>query len=279
MLGLPQIAPLPQSRPMDSGMAAPVPAAGGGLGGALGGLGQRIGGALNTPAGGNLLSALGYSLMSSPRNAPLQNFGQFHTNLTANTLQQQRYDREEQELARKRQLEDQERQALVTAAKSLGLSEVEAAQLAVNPTALKLRLEQIADDRARSDRAEWVSGLPSLYGEGLTDTTRADPGAAPTDIQSPAGGLATSGVENLMRQRAQYVQRLASAPDEASRKMLEGYIGQIDKMIDMQGSTDTQKNLEYRAREAGLVPGTPEWKDFMARGGSLPAQPVFTNAL
>jgi len=34
--------------------------------------------------------------------------------------------------------------------------------------------------------------------------------------------------------------------------------------------TDTQRNLEWRAREAGLTPGTPEYADFMRKGGSGP---------
>ncbi|MBI1620368.1 hypothetical protein [Aquamicrobium zhengzhouense] len=124
-------------------MAAPVPAAGGGLGGALGGLGQRIGGALNTPAGGNLLSALGYSLMSSPRNAPLQNFGQFHTNLTANTLQQQRYDQQQQEAERQRQEEAASKNQTAAWLKSnFGLSDDEALAAAQNPTILQHYLKQ-----------------------------------------------------------------------------------------------------------------------------------------
>lgn len=32
-------------------------------------------------------------------------------------------------------------------------------------------------------------------------------------------------------------------------------------------TTDTQRNLEFRAREAGLVPNTPEYQKFMASGG------------
>ena len=34
------------------------------------------------------------------------------------------------------------------------------------------------------------------------------------------------------------------------------------------GVTDTQRNLEWRAREAGLAPGTPEYMEFMRSGGS-----------
>lgn len=45
-------------------------------------------------------------------------------------------------------------------------------------------------------------------------------------------------------------------------------------------TTDTQRNLEWRAQQAGLMPGTPEYQRFMEKGGSgpqvevnLPGQP------
>lgn len=43
--------------------------------------------------------------------------------------------------------------------------------------------------------------------------------------------------------------------------------------------TDTQRNLEWRAQQAGLQPGTPEYADFMARGGQLPQQTTVNNVI
>lgn len=38
--------------------------------------------------------------------------------------------------------------------------------------------------------------------------------------------------------------------------------------IGANGMTDTQRNLAWRAQQAGLVPGSPEWQEFMLTGGS-----------
>lgn len=171
MIGLPQMAPIPTARPMDMGMApvvppmpvAPVGAApaqtGGGFGGVLGGLGRGIGNFIGSPTGGDFLTALGMSLMSSPRDAPLQNFGQYQLGLTDRRMEQQRYQQQQEEVARKRREEETARNQTATWLKSkFGLSDDEALAAAQNPTILQHYLKQA---QGGSDTR---FGLTPIYG-------------------------------------------------------------------------------------------------------------------
>lgn len=295
MVGLPSYAPIPSPRPQAEGGAF----------GSLGGLGSGLAGFVNSPQGGDVLSAIGMSLLSSPRNAPMQALPQLLGGLQQQRFQQQKYDEALKEQERKQLEAQQEREALVVAAKSAGLSEEEARSLAINPTALKMRLDQVQTERANNERNQFMQGLPSLYGEPAQPVQQpandasqdswgalaqeygwAVPGGEPdtfqiaqTQPQAQPVQPASRNAENLMRMREQEIHRLYAAPDERTRKVIEGRIGQIDKRLELEGQTDTQKNLEYRAEQAGFVRGSPEWRDFMARGGNMPAQTNITNVV
>lgn len=281
MVGLPSYAPTPSPRPQAEGGAF----------GSLGGLGSGLAGFVNSPQGGDVLSAIGMSLLSSPRNAPMQALPQLLGGLQQQRFQQQKYDEALKEQERKQLEAQQEREALVVAAKSAGLSEEEARSLAINPTALKMRLDQVQTERANNERNQFMQGLPSLYGEptqqpaaGISDDSWgalaqeygwAVPGGEPdtfpmaqTQREGQPVQPASRNAENLMRMREQEIHRLYAAPDERTRKVIEGRIGQIDKRLELEGQTDSQKNLDYRAREAGLVRGTPEYQNFMLTGGA-----------
>lgn len=129
------------------------------MAGGLGGLG----GYLNSPSGGNMLQALGYSLMSSPRNAPLQNFGRFHAGLQEIQMQQDA-------LAEKRADTLASREAMAAALVSAGVSPEEAATLSINPQAAELRLSQIQREREQAEYEGFLSRMPG-YGGAAADTS------------------------------------------------------------------------------------------------------------
>lgn len=341
-----------------AGMQSPTsyfpPAPTGGLGG--------LGGFINSRQGGDVLQALGMSLMGSPRNAPLQDFGK---NLMA---LQDRTRGSEKEAAAQAQAAEQ-RQALISAAVAYGVPQAEAQSLSANPAALKIRMEQIAAEKAATQRNEYISRLgtpgsfemPAAPGgqaaapQGGTDSwgalgaqygwqaptqgeatgdfieprqaategrqsrpdlpatarqgeirqgpdgqsyqyiqTSGDVGgngswgwrrvnlgasgqsgepqqvaqAAPAPQQStpqaaPQFSTQNPNVDNFMRQRRFYVQQMAAAPDEASRKVLENYIGQIDTMLKQYEPTAGQRDYQFdqQQRQQMGLPAQPfsEW--------------------
>jgi len=126
-----------------------------------GGLGG-LGGYVSSPGFGNILQAVGMSMMSSPRSNPLQNMGKFYTG-----LQDQQYKEDEQ---------DQQRGAIAAVLKSAGFSDDEAMQLSFNPQAAKLAIEQRQAQQQREADASFMSGMPSFGGiGGAPDATQ--PGA------------------------------------------------------------------------------------------------------
>ena len=107
----------------------------GGLGG-LGGLG-----------GNPMLQAIGISLMSSPRNNPLQGFGDAYSGL-------QRMQMLRQERADTLANTAQERAAMEQALVAAGLSPEQAKVMAVNPQAAKLRLDMMERQRDMEMQAQ-----------------------------------------------------------------------------------------------------------------------------
>jgi hypothetical protein len=189
----PQTAPIPTPRP-------------GGLGN-LGGIAQpQQPSFLQSDNFGNVLQALGISLMGSPRNAPLSGFGQALQGFQQASAQ--RRDTAEQRAAFE--------QALIQS----GMSPEEARRMSANPQAAKFALEQQQDKQERSASYQFFQQN------------------APEFAQLVDAGLPVKDVW------AMYVKSRG-----------EG---------DM---TDTQKNLQWRAQQAGLQPGTPEYAQFMATGG------------
>lgn len=123
------------------------------MAGGLGGLG----GFINSPAGGNMLQALGFSLMSSPRNAPLANFGELYTGLQDRQMRQDALDQERSDTLASRE-------AMAQALIASGVPEQEAQTLAINPAAAKLRLDQMSAQQESAARQQWLSGLPDFLG-------------------------------------------------------------------------------------------------------------------
>ena len=116
-----------------------------------GGLGD-LGGYLNSPGFGNLLQAAGMSLMSSPRNAPLQNFGKLYVG-----LQDQQMQMDER---------DQQRGAIAAALKSWGFSDDEAMQLSANPDAAKIAIEQRQAREQKAADDSFYARRPAFGGFG-----------------------------------------------------------------------------------------------------------------
>lgn len=266
-----------------------------------GGLGG-LGGFLNSPQGGNVMQALGMSLMGSPRNAPLQNFGQHLGQLQQMTLATEKDARAQAQAG-------QERQALKSVLVASGIDEGEAEMLSANPAAAKLRLDQIATERATQRDLDFLSsvnfggsgdyGIPAdapRIAEPSDDSWTAlgqqygwaQPGARPDtqiaqaapqeDQARPRRDFVTPEMRDLLERERRYSQALLSAPSEGARKAVESQLDYTRKQIDRLKPTDTQKNLEWRAREAGLEPGTKEFRDFMLSGGSGP-QTTITNVV
>lgn len=177
------------------------PAAPGSNGG-LGGLG-----------GNPMLQAIGMSLLSSPRNAPLSGFGDAY-------MQMQGLREKRSALQRQTEQEAQQRAAFEQALISAGMDPARAKALSVNPTAAKFAMEQQESSKTKNTTRDW------LLGQGMSE---ADADAA------------------------------VSNPE---------ILSQVMKGMSGSEMTDTQKNLMWRAQQAGLQPGTPEYTNFMASGGS-----------
>jgi len=116
-----------------------------------GGLGG-LGGFINSGSGGDLLQAIGASLMGSPSNAPLAGFGDA---MQANQQLRMRRELLEQEQAEKRD----SRQALAAALQARGFTREEAAAYALNPAAATIAVDQKAEQTqvARANKtADWL---------------------------------------------------------------------------------------------------------------------------
>ncbi|MGP2491068.1 hypothetical protein ACTDI4_05505 [Mesorhizobium sp. PUT5] len=130
-----------------------------------GGLGG-LGGYLSSPGFGNLLQAAGMSLMSSPRNNPLQDFGKFYGGLQTQQMKQDEID--------------QQRASLASVLKAAGFSDDEAMQLSANPTAAKIAIEQrqAQEQKAADDR--FFSSMPKFGSLGDLGGAADGPSAAST---------------------------------------------------------------------------------------------------
>ncbi|MGB3834076.1 MAG: hypothetical protein WA975_19685 [Mesorhizobium sp.] len=115
-----------------------------------------------------MLQALGMSLMSSPRNAPLANFGKLYTG-----LQDQQMKLDER---------DQSRASLAAVLKAAGFNDEQAAILSADPNAVRAALEQkkLQDEKAADD--SFYARRPVFGGFGGL-------GGQPDATQPAAGGL------------------------------------------------------------------------------------------
>lgn len=127
----PQMAPIPTPNPMGMG----------GLGGLGGTPAQKQPGFFQSDSFGNILTALGVSLMGSPRNNPLLGFG-------PTLLAGQKGIREDRQA-------QEERAAFEQALVQSGMSPEEARRMSANPQAAKFALEQQQDKKERSASYEF----------------------------------------------------------------------------------------------------------------------------
>lgn len=139
--------------------------------GGLGGLGDIM----NSRGTGNMLQALGMSLMSSPRNAPLANFGQFYGGL--------------QDRQMKLDERDQQRGAIAAALKAWGVPDDEAMVLSANPSAAELRINQLKAEKEKAADNQFNTMLLGVLG-GNADTSEATAGGllsfpGVSDAQAP----------------------------------------------------------------------------------------------
>ncbi len=140
--------------------------------GSLGGLGRGVANFANSSSGSDIIRAVGLSLMSSPRNAPLMNMPDILGGLQTQRLQQHQYDEAANEKERARQKEKAELDALISYGTSLGIPENEMRTLAPNVTVGKLRLEQAVSERnaARTSEANNNAFRIINGGDGYTAT-------------------------------------------------------------------------------------------------------------
>ena len=183
--------------------------------------GQPATGGLGGLGGNPMLQAIGISLMSSPRNNPLQGFGDAYSGL-------QRMQMLRQERADTLANTAQERAAMEQALISAGMSPEQARVMAANPRAAQFTLEQQQQRREREE-AQAQRGQTTEY------LRQYDPEIA--EIVEAGGMSPSDGLREAWKRRQGGEQ------------------------------TDTQKNLMWRAQQAGLQPGTPEYAQFMASGG------------
>jgi hypothetical protein len=132
------------------------PAPRGGLGG-LGGF---------APSTNDALRATFMSMMSSPSNNWLQNMPQIYAGLR----DERRFTEKDQ---RAQAAAGQEREALKAALVAGGISPGEAEMLSANPAAARLRLEQVASERAAQQEQSFIQGVFS-GGDNLSDAPRVD---------------------------------------------------------------------------------------------------------
>ncbi len=135
-------------------------------------------------------------------------------------------------------------------------------------------------------RTSFAQGLvPSFQGDQETLPQNARPAAGlPASGSAPPAaspGMSLADMAQIAAnpwlpkgQRAvveQYIKQQMEAQDPARALQMQKMQLEVDALRSPQAKpTDTQRNLEWRAREAGLTPGTPEYSAFMRSGGSGP---------
>ena len=168
----------------------------GGLGG-LGGLG-----------GNPMLQAIGISLMSSPRNNPLQGFGDAYSGL-------QRMQMLRQERADTLANTAQERAAMEQALVAAGLSPEQAKVMAVNPQAAKLRLDMMERQRDMEMQAQQRGQTYDFFAQNAPDyAAMIDAGLPVQTAWSEYVKSRQGGAPSDYAQRAQAAAQFGLTPDD-----------------------------------------------------------------
>lgn len=263
----------------------------GGLGG-LGGAPQQQGGGfrgwLQRPGVNNMLQAIGSSLMTSPRNNPLQNFAEFYDRYD------QRYQKQQEGL--------RDRNAIKRVLMQYGASEQEAEQLSYNSNAAELWLKQrtnqqsLAADKAFNDSLAGIgqggTETPGSPFAGSVDTPSAltdkrplssiatDPSAErrqvaqADDVTLPGAGSGT--LDQLYSRRDAYVNLARNTKNAEQLSKLKVFIDNIDAKIEREEErikpTESLRELAAinQQRDAQGLPRyrLDEWQQLKAKSGA-----------
>lgn len=121
----------------------------------------------------------------------------------------------------------------------------------------------------------WFTGRPQASGAGATDALGTTGAGYVDKFNTALGGTppAQSGLD------VRLLMEVVRNPfiDEGSRSVASLILGQELKRNAPPAPTDTMRNLDWRARQAGLQPGTPAYREFMATGGSKDGVNVTVN--
>jgi len=227
-------------------------------------------GFLQSPGFGNILQAMGASLMSSPRNAPLSNFGQFLPQFQRQSMMERQ---ERQQLAQS----EQERAALEQALIASGIDPAQARALSANPQAAKLQLD-VAENRRQREQASaiqnsTVNWLMQRHGlsdeeamlvaqnkEAMNNYLKPAEAAKPTDDmreleainqQRLAAGLAPYRLDEWItaskKSGATTVNVGGEMPDGNLRKKLDEKTGELWSTYQEQGATSAAASQDMAA--------------------------------
>ena len=146
----------------------------GGLGG-LGGMGgepEQKPSFLRSDGFGNVLQALGTSLLSSPRNAPLSGFGSALQGFSQNRLEQRK--------------EAEQRAAFEQALIASGMDPAQAKMMAASPQAAKFAMDQQETSKTKNTTREWLLGQG--FSEIDADAAVANPAILSNIMKKMQGG-------------------------------------------------------------------------------------------
>jgi hypothetical protein len=265
----------------------------GGLGG-LGGAQQQGGGGfrgwLQQPGASNMLQAIGSSLMTSPRNNPMQNFAEFYDRYD------QRYQKQQEGL--------RDRNAIKRVLMQYGASEQEAEQLSYNSNAAELWLKQRTNQKSLEADKAFNDSLAGI-GQGGTETPGSpfagsvvppvpsaltdkrplssiatDPSAErrqvaqADDVTLPGAGSAT--LDQLYSRRDAYVNLARNTKNAEQLSKLKVFIDNIDSKIEREEErikpTESLRELAAinQQRDAQGLPRyrLDEWQQLKARSGA-----------
>jgi len=277
----PELLPLPQQQQPQQ-----VPMGFGGMGGGVPMAAPQNG---PTPGGwGDITKALGFSLMSSPSNVPLQNFGQFYGQMQGQT----------QEKADKLKAEHQRNQTVeYLRRKYPDIADLVDAGLPVKE-GLVLAIERDQSMKEQEADANWMNQIGGVLGGGGAAGQEA---AAPAqsaswpNLPAPGGGSDQRGVLEEMAGAEEDVQpapsdvpitnpeyqallarreQLARMParTERQQKILDRQIAQVDQQLDALEPTTSQRDYVFamQQRKAQGLPIIPidEWDLAQRRAGA-----------
>lgn len=228
---------------------------------------------------GDVLQAIGMSLMGSPSNAPLSGFGQAYGGI------EDRRERKQESAA--------DREAMMGALTMAGMSPEQAAQFAGNPKAASVAMGFL-DQQRQARLKEQEMAANRSYLESLGAGASMEGAAAPAmDTAAPAGGnrllspgamaetmpeiaeqpaatpIATGNktVDYYAQKRSQLVRQLQAAPSDEAFQRGKLLLDDYDKKIEQYAPTATVREYEYAVSQ-GYQGGLADWVSSGGKGGT-----------